>query len=47
MRKKWETPRMMIQEFAPNEYVAACYIFNAQRSLAEAAGNERICKIAV
>ena len=25
MRKKWETPRMMIQEFAPNEYVAACY----------------------
>ena len=25
MKKKWETPRMMIQEFAPNEYVAACY----------------------
>lgn len=25
MKKKWEEPRIMVQQFAPNEYVAACY----------------------
>ena len=25
MLEKWETPRVTIQEFEPNEYVAACY----------------------
>lgn len=25
MKKKWEEPSVMIQEFVPNEYVAACY----------------------
>lgn len=25
MKKKWENPRVMIQGFVPNEYVAACY----------------------
>lgn len=24
MKKKWETPRMYIEEFAPNEYVSNC-----------------------
>lgn len=24
MKKKWETPRMYIEEFAPNEYVSSC-----------------------
>lgn len=24
MKKKWETPRMYIEEFAPNEYVSVC-----------------------
>lgn len=25
MKKAWETPRIVIQKFEPNEYVAACY----------------------
>lgn len=25
MKKKWEEPRIMVQQFVPNEYVAACY----------------------
>lgn len=25
MKKKWEEPSVMIQEFVPNEYVAACF----------------------
>lgn len=25
MKKKWEKPRIEVQEFIPNEYVAACY----------------------
>lgn len=24
MKKRWETPRTMVQKFEPNEYVAAC-----------------------
>lgn len=24
MKKKWETPRMYIEEFVPNEYVSSC-----------------------
>lgn len=25
MKKKWEEPRIEVQKFIPNEYVAACY----------------------
>lgn len=25
MERKWETPRVLVQEFEANEYVAACY----------------------
>ena len=25
MKKEWESPRVLVQEFVPNEYVAACY----------------------
>lgn len=25
MKKGWEAPRVLVQEFVPNEYVAACY----------------------
>ena len=25
MKKKWETPRTVVQGFEPNEYVAACW----------------------
>lgn len=25
MKKKWEEPKILVQEFMPNEYVAACW----------------------
>lgn len=25
MKKRWEDPRIMLEQFVPNEYVAACY----------------------
>ena len=25
MERKWETPRVLVQEFESNEYIAACY----------------------
>lgn len=25
MERKWETPRVLVQEFEPNEYVAVCW----------------------
>lgn len=25
MKKTWENPRILVQQFVPNEYVAACY----------------------
>lgn len=25
MKKKWEEPRILVQQFAPNEYVSACW----------------------
>lgn len=28
MKKKWEEPRIVVQKFTPNEYVAACYVIN-------------------
>lgn len=31
MKKKWEEPSVMIQEFVPNEYVAACFMLACGR----------------
>ena len=28
MKMRWEEPRVEIQKFIPNEYVAACYVIN-------------------
>lgn len=28
MKKKWEEPTIFVQQFAPNEYVAACWYFS-------------------
>ena len=25
MERKWETPRVLVQEFEPNEYVTVCW----------------------
>lgn len=25
MKRRWETPKVMVEEFEANEYVAACY----------------------
>lgn len=32
MRKKWMEPKVQVQEFTPNEYVAACYYGNCNIS---------------
>lgn len=31
MKKRWETPRAVVERFEPNEYVAACYKLACQR----------------
>ena len=28
MKMRWEEPRIEVQKFIPNEYVAACYVIN-------------------
>ena len=28
MKMRWEEPRIKVQKFMPNEYVAACYVIN-------------------
>lgn len=25
MKEKWETPRIVVEKFAPNDYISACY----------------------
>lgn len=31
MKKKWEEPKILVQEFVANEYVAACYYLACER----------------
>lgn len=31
MKEKWEEPRILVQQFVPNEYVAACFLLACQR----------------
>ena len=30
MKEMWETPRILVEEFAPNEYVSVCYSLSCQ-----------------
>ncbi len=34
MKKQWTRPEVMVENFVPNEYVAACYDYNVELSCA-------------